>query len=201
MKASLIAAAIAAVALPSGVAMAQGTTAGAVAPTVGAKVYGPQGDEVGTVEAVQDGVVVVNTGTAKGGIPIASFAMRAKGLTIGYTKAQLETALGAAAADSGAKLDAALVADASVKSADDVVLGTVSKREGDDVTLALSEGGMVQLKKQSFGLDATGGLKIGMTAAALKSAMTAAAPATPATPATPAAPATAAAEATGPSAE
>lgn len=172
MKTSLIAAAIAAAAVPSGAAMAQGTAAaGTVAPTVGAKVFGPQGDEVGTVEAVQDGVVVVNTGKAKGGIPVSSFAMRAKGLTIGYTKEQLETALGAAASDSGAKLDAALVADAAVKSSDDVVLGTVSKREGDDVTLALSDGGMVALKKQSFGLDASGGLKIGMTAAALKAAI------------------------------
>lgn len=165
MKNSLIAAAIAAASLAPVAAVAQDAAATAVAPTVGAKVFGPEGNEVGTVEAVQGDVITVSTGTARAGLPTSAFAMRAKGLTIGMTKAQLEAAVNGAAAQSTEAKDAALVVDAPIKSSDGVVLGTVTKIEGDDVTLTLSDGAAVALKKASIGLTADSSLALGMTAA------------------------------------
>ncbi|MPS69603.1 hypothetical protein ACLIMP_12410 [Novosphingobium aerophilum] len=169
MKKTLIAAAIAAATLSPVAVMAQGAAATAVAPTVGAKVYGPDGTEVGSVEAVQSGVVTVNTGTARAGLPVASFAMREKGLTIGMNKAQLEAAVSGAKAESSAELASAFVADAPVKSSDGVVLGTISKAEGDDVFVNLSNGSVAQLKKSYFGLGADKSLALGMTAASFNS--------------------------------
>ncbi|GFE74443.1 MULTISPECIES: hypothetical protein [Novosphingobium] len=176
MKKSLIAAAIAAATLTPAAAMAQGTAAtAAAAPTVGAKVYGPDGTEVGTVEAVQSGVVTVNTGTARAGLPAASFAMREKGLTIGMNKADLEAAVNGAKAESSAELATAFVADKPIKSSDGVVLGTVTKVEGEDVFVTLSNGSVAQLKKSYFGLGADKSLTLGMTATAFNSQLQASA--------------------------
>ncbi|MDF2638340.1 MAG: hypothetical protein K0R64_1324 [Novosphingobium lindaniclasticum] len=177
MKKSLIAAAIAAAALSPMAAMAQGApaAAAAAAPTVGAKVFGPDGSEVGTVEAVQSGVVTVNTGTARAGLPTASFAMREKGLTIGMNKADLEAAVNGAKAESSAELATAFVADKPIKSSDGVVLGTVSKVEGEEVFVALNNGSVAQLKKSYFGLGADKSLTLGMTATAFNSQLQASA--------------------------
>lgn len=164
MKKSLIAAAIAAASLAPVAASAQDAAA-AVAPTVGAKVYGPEGNEVGTVESVQNGVITVNTGAARAGLPTGSFAMREKGLTIGMTKAQLEAAVNGAKAETSAAKEAAMVVDAPIKSSDGVVLGTISKIEGDDVTVLLSSGASVILKKSYLGL-VNDSLTLGLTAAA-----------------------------------
>ncbi|MCJ2188259.1 hypothetical protein [Novosphingobium beihaiensis] len=164
MKTSLIAAAIAAASLAPAAASAQDAAA-AVAPTVGAKVYGPEGNEVGTVETVQNGAVTVNTGTVRAGLPTSAFAMREKGLTIGMTKVQLEAAVNGAKAKTSEAKDAAMVVDAPIKSSDGVVLGTISKIEGDDVTVQLSDGASVILKKSYLGL-VNGSLTLGMTATA-----------------------------------
>lgn len=165
MKKTLIAAAIAAASLAPVAAVAQDAAAAAAAPTVGAKVFDPEGNEVGTVESVQGDVVTVSTGTARAGLPKTAFATREKGLAIGMTKAQLEAAVSGAAAQNGAAMDAALAVNAPVKSSDGVVLGTVSKVEGDDVTVTLSGGATVALKKSNLGLGADKSLALGMTAA------------------------------------
>lgn len=165
MKKSLIAIAIAAASLSPHAATAQQASATAAAPTVGAKVFDPQGSEVGTVESVQGDVVTVSTGTARAGLPKNAFAMRENGLTIGMTKAQLEEAVNGAAAQNGAAKDAALVANAPVKSSDGVVLGTITKVEGDNVTVTLKDGASVALKKSYIGLGADNSLAVGMSAA------------------------------------
>lgn len=165
MKKSLIAAAIAAASLAPVAAVAQDAAATAVAPTVGAKVFGPEGNEVGTVESVQGDVITVSTGTARAGLPKNAFAMREKGLTIGMTKAQLEAAVSGAAAQTTAAKDAALVVDAPVKSSDGVVLGTITKVEGEEVTLTLSGGAAVALQKSYIGLGTDNSLALGMSAA------------------------------------
>ena len=165
MKKSLIAAAIAAASLAPVAAVAQEAAATAAAPTVGAKVFDPEGNEIGTVESVQGDVVTVSTGTARAGLPKTAFAMREKGLAIGMTKAQLEAAVNGAAAQNGAAMDAALVVNAPVKSSDGVVLGTVSKVAGEDVSVALTDGATVALKKSNLGLGADKSLALGMTAA------------------------------------
>lgn len=166
MKRSLIAAAIVAASLGPATALAQAPAASAAAtPTVGAKVYDTEGNEVGTVETVQGGVVTVNTGTARAGLPATAFAMREKGATISMTKAQLEAAVSGAASESGAAKEAAIVADAPIKSSDGVTLGTISKVVGDDVTVQLSSGSSVVLKKSYLGL-VNNALTLGMTAEA-----------------------------------
>ncbi|HUD27372.1 MAG TPA: hypothetical protein VMQ93_00760 [Novosphingobium sp.] len=169
MKKSLIAAAIAAASLSPVAVMAQEAAAPAAAaaatPTVGAKVFDAEGGEVGSVEAVQGDIVTVSTGTARAGLPKSAFVSREKGLTIGMNKAQLEAAVNGAAAENTAAKDAAIVADAPVKSSDGVVLGTVSKVEGQNVTVALSNGSSVALQKGNLGLGADGSLALGMTAA------------------------------------
>lgn len=175
MKKSLIAAAIAAASLAPVAAVAQEAAAAAAAPTVGAKVFDPEGQEVGTVESVQGDIVTVSTGTARAGLPASAFVTRDKGLTIGMTKAQVEAAVGGAAAQTSAAKDAALVADAPLKSSDGVVLGTIAKVEGDDVTVTLNEGGTVTLKKSYIGVGPDNSLALGMTAADFAKATQAAA--------------------------
>ena len=54
--------------------------------TVGAMVYGPQGDEVGKIEQISDGNVVVNTGNNSATLPSSSFGKGAKGPMLGYSK-------------------------------------------------------------------------------------------------------------------
>ncbi|WP_159976355.1 MULTISPECIES: hypothetical protein [unclassified Novosphingobium] len=168
MKKTIIAAAIAAASLVPAAAMAQAAPAAAAAsatPKVGAKVFDAEGGEVGTVEAIQGDVVTVSTGTARAGLPTSAFVAREKGLTIGMNKAQLEAAVNGAKAENTAAKDAAIVADAPIKSSDGVVIGTVSKVEGDNVTVALSNGSAAALKKSYIGLGTDGSLALGMTAA------------------------------------
>ncbi|EIZ80450.1 hypothetical protein WSK_1010 [Novosphingobium sp. Rr 2-17] len=162
-------------------APATAPSAAAPNPTVGAKVFGPDGVEVGTVEAVSGDVVTVYTGTARAGVPKNAFAMREKGLTIGMSKSQLEAAVNGAQAQNGAQKDAALVADAPVKSSDGKVLGTIAKVEGEDVTVTLTDGKAAALKKSYIGLGADGSLALGMTAADFAKATQAAASAQPGT--------------------
>lgn len=168
MKKSLIAAALAAATLVPAAAMAQAAPASAPAaatPTAGAKVFDPEGNEVGSIDTVQGDVVTVSTGTARAGLPKSAFVTRDKGLTIGMTKAQLEAAVQGAQAKTGEALATALVPDAPVKSSDGIVIGTVSKVEGENVTVALQSGSAVALKKNTIGLGADGALAVGVTAA------------------------------------
>ncbi|WP_404481648.1 hypothetical protein [Novosphingobium sp. BL-52-GroH] len=168
MKKTLIAAAIATASLMPAAVMAQEAAtpaAAAAAPTVGAKVFDAEGGEVGTVESVAGDIVTVSTGTARAGLPKSAFVSREKGLTIGMNKAQLEAAVNGAQAENGAAKDAKIVADAPIKSSDGVVIGTVTKVVGEDVTVALSNGSAAALKKSYIGLAADGSLALGMTAA------------------------------------
>ncbi|MBT0667556.1 hypothetical protein HT136_04150 [Novosphingobium profundi] len=181
MKNSLIAAAIIAAGLSPVAVMAQeAAPAASVAPTVGAKVFDPEGNEVGAVEAVAGDVVTVNTGVARAGLPKTAFAMRDKGLTIGMTKAQLEAAVMGAKAESGEAKAKAMVVDAPIKSSDGKVIGTIAKVEGDDVTMTLAdgEGRTALFKKANIGLMPDGSLAIGMTADAFAQAVGGSAPQT-----------------------
>lgn len=186
MHKSLIAAALATASFIPAAAFAQATpapatapSASAAAPVAGAKVFGPDGVEVGTVESVAGDIVTVSTGTARAGLPKSAFAAREKGLTIGMNKAQLEAAVSGAKAENTAAKDAALVADAPIKSSDGKVLGTVAKVEGDDVTVTLTNGSAAALKKSYIGLAADGSLALGLTAADFAKATQAASAGTP----------------------
>ncbi|MBO9518690.1 MAG: hypothetical protein J7493_11540 [Porphyrobacter sp.] len=118
------------------------------APTVGATVYGPDGSEVGKIEQVAGGNVVIDTGSIKAAIPADTLSDGEKGPTIGWNKAELEAAAGAATAEAGAALDTKLVAGTEVYSSDGIVLGKVNKVEGDLVVIDLKDGATSLPKKQ-----------------------------------------------------
>jgi hypothetical protein len=115
---------------------------------VGATIYGPDGAEVGTVEKVEGGNVVVNTGTLTATLPADVFGKGDKGATSGWNKAQLEAAVTEANQAAAAKLQAALVAGAEVYSVDGTLLGKIEKIEGDVVVLQRAAGPLSLPKPQ-----------------------------------------------------
>ena len=108
MKFTLLTAATLAVASVSGPALAQAApeTAPPAAPAApaatasavvaGATVYGPDGNPVGTIEKVENGTALIDSGTAKAALPLDKFGTSDKGPTIGFTKAQFEAAVSSA---------------------------------------------------------------------------------------------------------
>lgn len=173
MMKSLIAAALMGVSLTPGVVLAQETAAAATPElAVGGTVYDPEGGEVGTIESLVGGNVVISTGTNSATLGSNAFVQGPKGPVIGMTKAQLDAAVEEAAAKAQAAKDAALVPGAEVSSSDGVVIGTVDKIEGDNVFLKLADGA-ITLQKEHLNAGADG-LKLFMTAAQFQSAVSAA---------------------------
>ncbi len=173
MRKTLVAAALATAALTQSPALAQDVPeAVASALTVGATVYAPDGSEVGTVEDMPGGNVLLFTGKNRATLPAASFGINEKGLLIGMTKVQLDSAIEAAEAKVAAAKDAALVAGASIASNDGVAIGSIQKVEGDNVVVDLPDGRAVTLKKDHFTLNGSQ-LQLGMTAAQFQSAVSA----------------------------
>lgn len=111
--------------------------------TAGAAVFGSDGNPVGTVEKVEGGNAVVNTGAASAALPVDKFGKGDKGLTIGFTKAQFEEAVNGAAQksaqQSAAALAAALVTGADVYSSDGQLIGQI-KTLGDDGSIVITAG-------------------------------------------------------------
>lgn len=157
------------------------TSAGALAadgePTVGATIYGPQGNVVGTVESIADGIVTVNTGKHKAPLPADVFGAGEKGPTITVTQAQVNAMLDEQVAAAAAQRDAALVAGAMVHTAGDVMLGTVESVEGDDVVVKI-ETGPVAMKREHFAVNPAGTLIALFTMEQIQAAAGAAEPAT-----------------------
>lgn len=139
--------------------------------TVGAKVSDASGAPVGTIEAVANGTATVSTGTAKAGLPLASFAQGPDGLVISMTKVQLEAAVAQAA-------PSAIAVGSIVNDSKGGKVGTVESVNGDLVVVATANA-KAQLPKSAFA-QSPGGLVIGMTAGELEAAAKAAgAPAKP----------------------
>ncbi|MEZ5735764.1 MAG: hypothetical protein R3E09_08160 [Novosphingobium sp.] len=179
MKKSLIAAALMGVLTMPAAALAQDAAA-AEAPelAVGTTVYDPQGGEVGTIEKLIGGNVVVFTGKNRATLGAASFVKGPNGPVIGMTKEQLDTAIEQAAAKADAAMAAALVLGAEVRSKDGVVVGSVKEIEGDNVIVELSEESAITLKKEHLTVDDKG-LKLFMTAQQFQAAVDAATSAAP----------------------
>ncbi|RXZ65966.1 hypothetical protein [Pelagerythrobacter rhizovicinus] len=146
-------------------AYAQGVTAGAT-------VYGPEGNAVGTIESVADGVVTVDTGKHKAPLPANAFGEGEQGPTITVTKAQLNAMLDEQVAAANAKRDAALIETATVVTADNQPLGIVESIEGDNVIVARSEGD-VNLLREHFAVNQNGQLMALFTAAQIDEAVAA----------------------------
>ena len=128
------------------------TSALAAGVTVGAKIYGPDGAEVGTVESVQGDAVVVNTGNLTAALPVSSFGESDKGPTLGWSKADLEAAVTAANEQAATELNAAIVADAEVYSSDAVLLGKVTEVPADGNVIVELASGPVALPRAQMAL-------------------------------------------------
>jgi hypothetical protein len=115
---------------------------------VGAKIYGSDGAEIGTVERIDGDNVLVNTGSVSAAMPTSSFGTGENGPVIGWTKAELEAAVNAANAEAAAQLAAALVEGAEVYSTDNVLLGKVKTLQDDLVVVELASGPVSLPKKQ-----------------------------------------------------
>jgi len=122
--------------------------------TVGAKVYGPQGGEVGTIERIDNGVAVVNTGNLTANLPVDSFGEGENGPTIGWNKAELEQAVTAANEEAAAALAAALVAGSELYSVDGVLLGTVESVGEDGLVVVELDSGPISLPKAQMAVQA-----------------------------------------------
>lgn len=120
---------------------------------VGAKIYGPDGAEVGTVESVQAGGVVINTGNLTAALPADSFGTSDKGPTIGWSKADLEAAITASNGAAQEKLAAALVAGAEIYSSDAVLLGTIKEVAADGSVVVELASGPAALPKAQMALN------------------------------------------------
>lgn len=160
----------AAYAQASATAPAAGTAEASL--TTGAKVFDAQGAEVGTIESVAGGNVVVNTGTNRATLASSAFGTSAKGPTLNTTRAQLDAAVVAASAKANDATKAALVAGAEVRAKAGAVVGKVKEVQGDNVVLE-RDAGPVALTAQYFTTDANG-LVLTMTAAELDAAAKAA---------------------------
>ena len=124
---------------------------------VGTTIYGPEGEVVGTVETIAEGIVTVDTGKHKAPLPADVFGTSDQGPTITVTQAQINAMLDEQIAAAAAQRDAALVAGAMVHTAGDLMLGNVKSVEGDDVVVEI-ETGPVAMKREHFAVNANGTL-------------------------------------------
>lgn len=127
--------------------------------TAGAMVYGPEGNEVGTIESVADGQAVLDTGKHKVPLGVASFGEGETGLTITVTKAQINQMMDEQVAAANAQRDAALLVGAAVMTADGQAAGMVKEIDDEiDAIVVERETGLVTLKREHFAVDGNGGL-------------------------------------------
>lgn len=139
--------------------------------TVGAKIYGPNGGEVGTIERIDGPNVMINTGSLTAALPVDTLGEGDNGPTIGWTRAELEAAVNAANQEAAAQLAAALVEGAEVYSTDSVLLGTIKTIEDSIVVVELASG-PASLPKTQMAMNADK-VTFLATAAALEAAVAA----------------------------
>jgi hypothetical protein len=163
-------------------APAAGATATASA-AVGATVYDAQGGVVGTIASTDGANAVIDTGTVKAVVPVASLGTGAKGPTLGMTKAQLDAAAGQQTAQATQQFQSQLVAGATVYGTGGATLGTIKATDAQYVTLKTPKG-EAKLPIAGFG-PGEKGVTLGMSAAQLDAAMSGAATPAPAAAATP----------------
>ncbi|MBX7495498.1 hypothetical protein K3172_06460 [Qipengyuania sp. 6B39] len=144
----------------------------------GATVYGPEGNEVGTIVSVENGQAVLDTGKHKVPLAVNMYGESETGPTITVTKDQINGMIDAQLAEAAAKRDAALVVGAEAMAADHAPLGTILEIEGNNIVIARGgdETDKVTLLRSHF--DATDhGLMARLTNAQIDAAMAQAAPA------------------------
>ena len=140
--------------------------------TVGSTVYGPEGNQVGTIVSVENGQAVLDTGKHQVPLGIDMYGEGENGPTITVTKMQIDTMVDQQLAQAAAARDAALVEGASVMDAGHQPIGTILEIEGDNVIIARGgdEMNKVTLLREYF--DATDhGLMARLTNAQIDAAM------------------------------
>lgn len=129
------------------------TAAHAADPAVGATVYGPEGNEVGTIAAVADGIVTLDTGKHKAALPVNAFGAGDQGPTITVTKAQLDGMMDQQVAAANAARDALIIVGTEVHTADHQVLGTIESIDADEIIVIREAGPITVLRDQFTAMD------------------------------------------------
>jgi hypothetical protein len=130
----------------------------AYAQDVGATVYGNDGNPIGTVESVANGVVTIDTGKHKAPIPADLIGTGETGPSINATKDQIDSMMDAQVAEANAKRDAALVEGAAVVSADGMPVGKIYTIDSEDTVIVQNDAGIVTLTRESFAVSPEGAL-------------------------------------------
>ncbi len=151
--------AIASVALAATPALANDTV------VAGATVTGPEGNTVGTIVAVENGQAVLDTGKHKVPLGVDMYGEGENGPTITVTKAQLDGMIDAQLAEAAAKLDAALMVDAAVLSADGQPVGKVYTIDTENMVIVQNDAGIITLARESFAVSPEGALMVLYSAA------------------------------------
>lgn len=172
---------------------ANAAAAPTAAPSVGATVTGKDNQPAGTIAQVTAEAVVIDTGTNKVPVPVASIGAGAKGPIIAMTKAELDTAYAQAAQAQQANLQ--LTPGKTVQGVNGASLGTIKAADAEFVTVTTAKGD-VKLPKGGFGPGPEGTVRVNATAEQLDAAVAGAATAAPAPGAAPADAAAPAAEPT-----
>lgn len=174
-------------AAPAAPAPATAAPAAAVTPTVGASVFDSAGVEIGKVESVANGAVVVASPTGKLSLPATSIGQGTKGLAIAMTMADLDAAAAQAKNAATGQLASKLVPGTPVGSVDGAAtLGTIKSADAQFVTLTTAKSD-VKLPVAGFAAGPSGNVIMGMTQAQFDAAIGGAAPAAPASGQAPAA--------------
>ena len=158
-------------ALTAAAALTLATAAHAqMGPAVDATIYTAEGEEVATIVTIENGIAVVDTGTYEGSVPVDALGEGPNGPVISVTKAQLNQLFQQQQAQAMAARDAALIANATVLSADNIEVGTVKSIDGDTAIVTLADG-EVALQRDQFATNQTGALIVLATEAQLMAAL------------------------------
>jgi hypothetical protein len=148
-------------------ALAQAAASATV--TAGAVVKDPAGGDVGTITAVDGEFAVLKTDKHEVRLPVSSFAQGEGAFVMGMTRAELNAEVEKL---SGA---AVLAVGATVRDANDGVVGTIEEFDAELATVKLPSTKLVKLPVSAFGRGPNGPV-IGSTAAELEAAAGGAAP-------------------------
>jgi len=159
---------------PESTATAQSATAGSAsaAVTAGAPVFDQTGGTVGKIDTVDGQFAVLATDKSKVRLPLTSFAKGDKGLIIGMTKDQIDSAASGASAAMQKDPTKLVTVGATVKDTSGGTVGTVKEVDAQYALIATANN-QVRLPLTAFGAGADGPV-IGMTAAQLDQAASAA---------------------------
>lgn len=162
-----------AAAQPAFAQTAQPAPAAAAQMEVGAQVSDTSGGAIGTITSVDGAFVVLKTDRHEVRLPATSFTRVDNGYIMGMTQAEVNAAADQSLAEAAAKI----AVGATVRGSGGVEVGTIGALDAQFVTLKTADG-LVKLPREGVGVGPDGPV-IGLTAAELKAAVSAAGGAAP----------------------